>query len=194
MPDEAQPPPRPRPHCRAGSRRSAARGMASCISRDDVRQPPAGPLDIVDALELLDRCVRERGEDYRSLPDRLPAGSPTGADEAFPGETDRIVTLALSKAGAPRQALSALAHTSLADLYASGRHPFDLTLGAVVVFRAAESVERRGQTWATALQAASRAASRLLDLIPDSVVAGAAHAAAGSHRAAPPAQVDEGGL
>jgi hypothetical protein len=141
-------------------------------------------IDIVDALDLLDSCVRDHGEGYRSA---------TGPKEAVPTATDSIVTLALSKAGAPLSALSPLAHTPIADLYASGRHPIPLTLGAVVVFRAAESVDRRGQTWAMSLQAALRAASRFVELIPDKVVTSAAEAVAASHRDAPLAQHGECG-
>jgi hypothetical protein len=127
-------------------------------------------IDIVDALDLLDSCVRDRGEGYRSLRRRLPAVPRTGGNDACPAATDSIVTLALTKAGAPLTALRPLAHTSVADVYASGRHRINLTLGAVVVFRAAESVERRGQTWAMSLQAALRAASRFVELIPDRVL------------------------
>jgi hypothetical protein len=138
--------------------------------RERTPQPGAHVIDIVDALDLLDSCVRDRGEDYRSLRRRLPAVSRTGRNDAFPAATDSIVTLALTKAGAPLIALSPLAHTSVADVYASERHRINLTLGAVVVFRAAESVERRGQTWAMSLQAALRAASRFVELIPDRVL------------------------
>jgi hypothetical protein len=98
--------------------------------------------------------------------------SATGGDGAFPAATESIVTLALSKAGAPLTAIRPLAHTPVADVYASGRHPLNLTLGAVVVFRAAESMERYGQTWAMSLQAARRAASRFVELIPDRVAEG----------------------
>jgi hypothetical protein len=136
-------------------------------------------IDIVDALDLLDSCVRDRGASYRPGPRRLAAVSPDGLDDAAPAAADGIVTLALRKAGAPRTALSALAHMPVADVYASGRFPLDLTLGAVVVLRAAESVERRGQTWAMSLQAALRAASRFVDLIPDGVAGCASEAAAG---------------
>jgi hypothetical protein len=131
-----------------------------------------GMIDIVDALDLLDSCVRDRGPGYRSLPRRLRAVSPTGVDDAFPAATESIVTLALSKAGAPLTALRLLAHTPVADVYASGRHRLNLTLGAVVVLRAAESMERHGQTWAMSLQAARRAASRFVELIPDRVAEG----------------------
>jgi hypothetical protein len=165
-----------------------ARGKANCTYRD-TRPPSARRLDIVDALDLLDRCVRERGEGYRSLPQRLSAGT----DDASPAAPDGIVTLALSKAGAPRTALGPLAHTPVVEGGAAGRARPNLTLGAVVVFRAAESVERRGQTWAMSLQAAERAASKFLELIPDSLVGGAAEAATRSHRGAPPAQAGEGG-
>lgn len=107
-------------------------------------------IDIGEALDLLDWCVRDRGEDYRSA------------------ATDRIVPLALRKAGAPLTAVSPLARTRVADIYASDRHnPLNLTLGAVMVLSAAESAERDEQTWEIALQAALRAASRFLELIPD---------------------------
>jgi hypothetical protein len=153
------------------------------LYRDFAVPVRAGRIDMVDALDLLDSCVRDHGEDYRSLRRR----------DAFPTATDSIVTLALSKAGAPLSALSPLAHTPIADLYASGRQPLPLTLGAVVVFRAAESADRRGQTWAMSYQAALRAASRFVELIPDSVVGRAAEAVAGSHRGAPLAQPGECG-
>jgi hypothetical protein len=156
------------------------------LYRDFAVPARAGRIDLVDALDLLESCVRDRGEGYRSPHRRLPAVSPTGSGDAFPTATDNsIVTLALSKAGAPLTALISLASTPIADLYASGRHPLNLTLGAVVVFRAAESAERRGQTWAMSLQAALRAASRFVDLIPDRVVARAAEAVAASHQGAP---------
>jgi hypothetical protein len=122
-------------------------------------------IDIVDALDLLDRCVRDRRVD------------------APPAQTDGIVAMALSKAGTPLTTLGPLSGTPVADAYASGRHPLNLTLGAVAVFRAAESAERRGQTWAMSLQAARLAASRFVELIPDRIVGRAAEAEAASHRA-----------
>jgi hypothetical protein len=131
-------------------------------------------IDIVDALDLLASCVRDRGEGYRSLRPR----------DELPSATDSIVIDALSKAGAPLTALSPLAHTPIADLYASGRHPVPLTLGAVVVFRAAESEDRRGHTWGMSLEAALRAASRFVELAPDGVVRRAAEAVAASQRGA----------
>jgi hypothetical protein len=135
-------------------------------------------IDIVDALDLLDSCVRGRGESYRSP---IRQGSParaSGGHDTGQAVTDSIVTLAMAKAGAPITAVSRLTGTSIGVAYASGQNPLNLTLGAVVVLCAAESVERRGETWAAALQAALRTASRFLELLPDRVVECAAEATA----------------
>jgi hypothetical protein len=153
------------------------------LYRDFAVPVRARRIDMVEALDLLDSCVRDYGEGFRSQ----------RRHDALPTATDSIVTLALSKAGAPLTALSPLAHTPIADLYASGRPPLPLTLGAVVVFRAAESEDRRGQTWAMCSQAALRAASRFVELIPDRVVRCAAEAVAATDRGAPLAQHGEGG-
>jgi hypothetical protein len=124
-------------------------------------------IDIVGALDLLDSCVLDRGEDHRPLGGGRPAASPARSDGALPAAAENIVTLALSKAGAPPRALWPLAHTSFADLYAAGRHPVNMTLGAIGVLRAAESAERRGQTWAMCLAAGLQAAARFVDLMPE---------------------------
>jgi hypothetical protein len=148
-------------------------------------------IDIVDALDLLDGCVRDRGAAYRSPRRRGLAVFRSGGYYSRPAGTDSIVNLALIKAGAPPSAVSRLASNTLADAYASGRRPLNLTLGAVVALRAAESMERRGQTWGMCLQAALRAASRYIELIPDGVTGCAAEAAAVSHRGAPLARHGE---
>jgi hypothetical protein len=122
-------------------------------------------IDIVDALELLDSCVRDRGASYRSTHRRGSAGSLSRRYPTCPTATDSIVTLALTKAGTPLSAISRLAHTSVGDAYASGEHDLNLTVGAVAVFRAAQSTERRGETWGRARQAAMRVASRFAELM-----------------------------
>jgi hypothetical protein len=133
-------------------------------------------IDIADALDLLDSCVREHGASYRSPPRHMPAARASGGLDTGQAVTDSIVTLAMTKAGTPITAVRRLTGTSIGVAYASGQNPLNLTLGAVVVLCAAESVERRGDTWAVALQAALRAASRFLDLLPDGVVECAAEA------------------
>jgi hypothetical protein len=135
-------------------------------------------IDIVDALDLLDACVRDRGAGFRSPRRRGSAASPQGRYFSCPAVRDSIVNLALIKAGVPLPAVSRLADKAVADVYASGRSPLDLTLGAVAVLRAAESMERRGHAWGLCLQAAVDAASRFIELIPDGVVRCAAEAAA----------------
>jgi hypothetical protein len=133
-------------------------------------------IDIVEALDLLDSCVRDRGADYRS---RRRPGAPGSRTERYytcPAATETIVQLALIKAGAPHSAIGQLANGTVADFYASGPDSINLTLGAVVALRAAESGERLGHTWGVCLQAALRAASRFVELIPDGVVGRAAGA------------------
>jgi hypothetical protein len=104
-------------------------------------------IDIIDALDLLDGCVRDRGADYRPPRRR--------------GSADGIVNLALVKAAS-------------ADVDA-----FSVTLGADVAFRAAASAERLGQAWGPCVQAAVRAASTFVDLIPDGVLGCTAEIPAG---------------
>ncbi|MFL6163552.1 MAG: hypothetical protein ACJ74U_15170 [Jatrophihabitantaceae bacterium] len=132
-------------------------------------------IDIGYALDLLDSCVRDRGEYYQPPPDAWRSHPPAEPEHRWAPAGDSMVVLAVRKAGAPQTALSALANTPIAEVYASGCPALNLTLGAVVVLHAAESAERRGQTWAMAQQAALRAASRFLELIPDRL---ASHAAA----------------
>jgi hypothetical protein len=127
-------------------------------------------IDIVDALDLLDACVRDRGAGFRSPRRRGSAASPRGRYFSCPAARDSIVNLALIKAGVPLSAVNRLADKTVADVYSSGLHPLDLTLGAVAVLRAAESMERRGHAWGSCLQGAADAASRFIELIPDGVV------------------------
>jgi hypothetical protein len=147
-------------------------------------------IDIVEALDLLERCVRDRGDGYRS-PQHGSAASRGRRHPTCSKAANRIVALALTKGGTPLTEVSRLADTPIGDAYAAGRHSLNLTLGAVVVLRAAESVERRGQTWGLALKAALGAASRFAELIPDSVGLYGPEAAAASRRSAPLARHGE---
>jgi hypothetical protein len=122
-------------------------------------------IDIVEALDLLHSCVRECGEDYHPRQRRLSVVPPVGHDGALPAGVNGIVARALTKAGVPSTATAPLANSTFADVCAPASPPLNLTLGAVIAFRAAESAERRGQTWAMSLQAALQAASRFVELI-----------------------------
>jgi hypothetical protein len=100
-------------------------------------------IDIVDALDLLNGCVQERGESW--LPAR-DESSPSASlrYEAGRPVMDGMVSRALANAGTPPTPCRWLIHSSVVDAYAVGQNPFNLTLGAVVVLRAAESSERSG--------------------------------------------------
>lgn len=135
-------------------------------------------IDIVDVLDLLESCVRDHGECHRPPARNESAMRPIEGQDTGRAATDSLVTLAMARAGTPIAADRRLAGTSVGVAYAAGQNPFNLTLGAVVVFSAAESAERCGQTWGIAFQAALRAASKYLDLLPDSVVERAVEATA----------------
>jgi hypothetical protein len=127
-------------------------------------------IDVVDALELLAACVEDRGADYRSSRRR---GLATARGERFydcPAPTDSIAGLALAKAGAPPSALDPLGQWTIADLRVGQPTAVKLTLGALVVLRAAESADRLGHAWGSCLEAALQALPAFIDLIPQRVV------------------------
>ena len=95
-------------------------------------------IDIVDALDLLNSCVRDRGEDYRSPALDESTASASWRYDAGRAVTDDIVTRAVASAATPTTTGSWLIRRSVVDAYASGQNPFNLTLGAVIVLRAAE--------------------------------------------------------
>jgi hypothetical protein len=85
-------------------------------------------IDIVDALDLLVSCVRDRGENYRS-----PALDESTASAIWRYDVDRavtgdIVTRALASAATPTTTGRWLIRRSVVDAYASGQNPFNLTL------------------------------------------------------------------
>ncbi|MDQ1731609.1 MAG: hypothetical protein QOK10_1768 [Pseudonocardiales bacterium] len=124
-------------------------------------------IDIVDALDLLEACVADRGADYCSS---RRAGSATSRSERFydcPAPADSIVGFALTKAGVPPAAVDPLGLWSIAELHGSQPGAVRLTLGALVVLRAAESADRLGQAWGSCVRAALRAVPPFLELIPE---------------------------
>jgi hypothetical protein len=123
-------------------------------------------IDIVDALDLLNSCVRDRDENYRSPALDESTASASWRYDAGRAVTDDIVTRALASAATPTTTGSWLIRRSVVDAYASGQNPFNLTLGAVIVLRAAELTDRRGETWGLSVAAAMRAASRFVEPIP----------------------------
>jgi hypothetical protein len=109
-------------------------------------------IDIVDALDLLDSWVCQRGSDYRSAHRGQVARPRTGRHSYYAcrDATDSVVTSGLTRIGP------------------------NLTLGAVVVLRAAASVQRQGGTRGASRDAGLRAASRFVELVPDDLIGSAA--------------------
>jgi hypothetical protein len=142
-------------------------------------------IDIVDTIDLLDSCVRDRGAGYRSPHRRGSADSRLGRCYTLPGSNRQHRQPGVDQGGCAAVSSRPVANSTVADVYASRPQPLNLTLGAVVALRAAESMERRGHTWGSCLQAAVRAASRFIEGIPDGVAGCAAEAAVVSHRGAP---------
>jgi hypothetical protein len=71
------------------------------------------------------------------------------------------------------EGLQAFRGRGVRELYAQGRLPVRLTLGALAVFDAAQRTQDRGQPWGDALDHAARVALRFLDLLPDAAFGGA---------------------
>jgi hypothetical protein len=130
-------------------------------------------IDVVQALDLLDRCVAERGCDYAYAPRWTAHGGYSTCQYVHDGEPDCMIGLALAKSGMPVEALRMLGSDRLAGLYSAHRLPIDLTLGALAVFRAAQRAQDEGQCWGVALRQARLIAGRYFGLIPSAVVADA---------------------
>jgi hypothetical protein len=122
-------------------------------------------IDIGSALDLLATAVKQRGE-YFVYP-LVPVGRRT-CMYASRGGPRCMVGHALSLAQVSDDALEALHDRGVRELYAEGRLPVRLTLGALAVFDAAQRTQDRGYAWGDALDYASLVALRFLDVLPDS--------------------------
>jgi hypothetical protein len=130
-------------------------------------------IDVVEALDLLEQCVTERGCDYVYAPRWRMRGGYSTCVYAYKGKPDCIIGLALAKSGVPVETLQTLSSSRLACLYSGDRLAIDLTLGAVAVFRAAQGAQDQGLSWGVALRRATLIAGRYFDLIPAALVADA---------------------
>jgi hypothetical protein len=132
-------------------------------------------IDVVDALDLLDRCVCERGQGYRTTTRPRTPGLRTDRDLSLSSAVwpDGMVSYALLCSAVFGAADRVADPGTGTDVAAAGWDASVLTLGASVVFRAAESTDRRGGTWGEAQTHALRAAARFVAVIPDSLGLGA---------------------
>jgi hypothetical protein len=126
-------------------------------------------IDVVLMLDLLSVVVAERGDDFVYS----PVGEPVH-DNIHELRRDALSLAGevLSLAGASPDDLKPVRRHSIRDLYASGRLPVPLTLGAAVVLHAAEHSQNCGKTWGEAADHARRMADRFIDLLPDQAMHG----------------------
>jgi hypothetical protein len=90
---------------------------------------------------------------------------------AHNGSPDCIVGEVLARAGARVEELKGLCAHRIQDLHRDGKLPVTLTLGALVVLHTAQQSQDRGCRWGDALEHATTAAVRFLELVPDAVFA-----------------------
>jgi hypothetical protein len=123
------------------------------------------PLNIADALDLLCAAVNDRGHGL-SLD---PVSNPNLTDQAYPqangNEPRCIIAHALSRAGVTDAELDPISNVPVRNLYRDGRLPIPITLGALIVFDAAQRSQASGRSWSDVLDDAVSAAARFLDLV-----------------------------
>lgn len=146
-------------------------------------------IDIGRALDLLAAAVQRRGRDFVYQPVWMEESRYLTCQYANRGSPDCIVGQALALAGVGFPDLAAMPDDRIRDLYLRDEFPVVLTLGALVVFDAAQQSQDRGCRWGDVFTAATAAAIRFVDLVPDAVFDGIArqHSCSTSDRAAEPA-------
>jgi len=114
--------------------------------------------DIEAALNALEVAVEQAGEGHY------------GPRRYIDKDQRCIVGDAWYRLGVPSEALRSLGVEKIEDLHKEGILPFPMTLGAVVVYRAAQKAQDANLTWGQALDAAIRTASRYLTLMPTALI------------------------
>jgi hypothetical protein len=122
-------------------------------------------IDVGTAVDLLARAVKDRGDDFACNPVVDPSHRQHGYVYAFDGKPECIVGHALALACVDVAQLEAMRDHRLRDLYRDGRLPVRLSLGALIALDAAQQSQDRGRSWGTALDDATAAAARYLDLV-----------------------------
>jgi hypothetical protein len=125
-------------------------------------------IDLGRALDLLTAAVMQRGESFVFV-----AGRHQSCLYRAAGGPQCLVGRCLSLAGVEDEYLDALAGHAVRELYRRGTLPVQLTLGALVLFDAAQRGQDRGYAWGEALEYAVGVAERFLDLLPPSTTGAA---------------------
>lgn len=120
-------------------------------------------LTITDALDLIDTVVDAEGADHFSRSVYVDSAR----------RPHCIVGRVLFMAGVSTWELLSYRASPIDTVFKEGLCSLDLTLGAVAVLRAAQRAQDWNESWGEARNQAIRAAEKLMDLIPDSVFAGA---------------------
>ena len=117
-------------------------------------------IDIVDALDLLDECVRGEAAGHYSPEDAKLPGALLAAvvSQAFPSARGLL--------RAP------LGPRSRAEDAATGRET--ISLGALIALRTADRKQRTGAPWVSSVAAARRAVMAYVDLLPERLLQEAA--------------------
>lgn len=125
---------------------------------------------VVDAINSLE-CVVKGNESKLGLTE-LYYRSVTDADQ---DTRFSLVGAALHNLGVTVSELIGMGPLKIDYLYEEGKLPFDLSLGALAVYRAAQRTQDGltggDRSWGAAFDNAVVAASRVIDLMPESVVA-----------------------
>jgi hypothetical protein len=122
--------------------------------------PPPAAIDLCTALYLLAIAVDRWRDDFRG---ETAAGGFRASHET----PDSLVAEVLSLAGVGAREVEGMRGHRLRELFAQGRLPVTMTLGAVAVLDAAEQGMDGRDAGPWVLERASTAAVRFLDLLPD---------------------------
>jgi hypothetical protein len=161
------------------------RNAHRCVRR------PMPVIDIGCALDLLAAAVNHRGESYCHSPVwTTEANCPTCLCTHH-GSPDCIVGEALARSGARVEELKGLCDRGIRDLHGDGKLPATLTFGALVVLSTAQQSQDRGCCWGEALEHATTAAVKFLELIPDAVLAASIHGSGMPESGVTPQVVDD---
>jgi hypothetical protein len=118
-------------------------------------EPASALIDIGRALDLLDAAVDDHDAG------RAGSGEPPLA----------LAAHALSLDGVDRPQLEPLTSAGLREMFARRRLPAPFTLGALIVFHAAQRAEDRGRSWAESVAYARQVALRFIALLPTRALA-----------------------
>jgi len=128
---------------------------------------PVPVIDISTALALLAAAVKHKGADFVYQPTWIAKPRYLTCLYANRDAPDCIVGQALALAGVAVRDLEAMSDDAVVELYLRRELPVVLTLGALVVFDAAQQSQDRGCRWGEVLARATAAAARFVDLVPD---------------------------